>query len=55
MHLVLILVIGEFALAVPFLLCPVWRLLAAGGGGSGGGGGSAMRRRSSSCRDALVQ
>ena len=36
--------ICEFALAVPFLLCPVCRLLAAGGGGAGGGGGDAMRR-----------
>ena len=35
--------IGEFALAVPFLLCPVCRLLAAGGGGAGRGGGGAMR------------
>ena len=43
--------IGEFALAVPFLLCPVCRLLAAGGGGAGGGGGGAMRRPSSSCRN----
>ena len=36
--------IGESALAVPFLLCPVWGLLASGGG-------SAMRRSSSSCRN----
>ena len=41
--------IGEFALAVPFLLCR--RLQAASGGGAGGGGGGAMRRPSSSCRN----
>ena len=41
--------IGEFALAVPFLFCPIWRLLAAGAGGAGGGGGGAMRSPSSSC------
>ena len=41
--------IGEFALAVPFLLFR--RPLAASGGGAGGGGGGAMRRPSSSCRN----
>ena len=41
--------IGEFALAVSFLLCQ--RLLAACGGGGGGGGVGAMRRPSISCRN----